>query len=148
MLSEFELISPSSNLRRLIDFSSGPSAATQKGVLKQEKEVLQKSLVELVQDSLIAYGGSTKLALFLDSANSASYKSRPLTAFRLIYGYTFQQWYKQVGKFDLQTNLGIGRLQSPNLKMNKDPIDFKQTETASNLSFGTKENLREGTEYA
>jgi len=148
ILSEFEWIGLSSQLRRLIIFSSGPSAAPQNRVLKQEKEVLEKSLVELAQDSLIAYGGITKLSLFLDSANSARYKSRPLTAFRLIYGCTFQEWYKQVGKFDLQTSLGIGHLQSPNLKMNKDPIDFKQTKTASNLSFGTKENLREGTKYA
>ena len=98
----------------------------------------------MLQDSLIAYGGTTKFALYLESTNSKRYKSRPLTAFRLIYGYTFQEWYRQVGQFDLRRNLGMSVLGGPNLKMNKDAENIKRTETASNLNFGTQENLREG----
>ena len=110
--------------------------------------VLQKSLNELLQASLIAHGGITKLKLFLDSTNNGRYKSRPLTAFRLIYGYTFQEWYRQVGKFDLQTDLGMSVLKSPSPKMNKDAVNIKLTEPASNLNLRTEEKLREGKEYA
>jgi hypothetical protein len=39
-------------------------------------------------------------------------------------------------------------LKNPNSKMNKDAVNIKQTETASNLNFGIKEKLREGKEYA
>ena len=144
VLSAFELSKPSTYLNALTTLSPSSRVSLPEIGLKQEKEVLQKNLKELLQDSLIAYGGATKFALYLESTNSKRYKSRPLTAFRLIYGYTFQEWYRQVGQFDLRRNLGMSVLGGPNLKMNKDAENIKRTATASNLNFGTQENLREG----
>mgnify|MGYP000108722793 FL=1 len=131
VLSEFESIDPSAHLRGLITLGLPRTVATPAQSLEKEKEkeVLQKSLNEMLQDSLIAYGGITKLELFLELINSRSYKSRPLAAFRLIYGYSFQEWYRNVGKFDFGTNLGLRDPRSPKLKVNNYSVNIKQPET-------------------
>ena len=133
VLSEFESIDPSAHLRGLITLGLPRTVATPAQSLEKEKEkekeVLHKSLNEMLQDSLIAYGGITKLELFLELINSRSYKSRPLAAFRLIYGYSFQEWYRNVGKFDFGTNLGLRDPRSPKLKVNNYSVNIKQPET-------------------
>jgi hypothetical protein len=135
VLSEFESIDPSAHLRGLITLGlprtvAAPAQSLEKEKEKEkEKEVLQKSLNEMLQDSLIAYGGITKLELFLELINSRSYKSRPLAAFRLIYGYSVQEWYRYVGKFDLGTNLGLRDPRSPKLKANSYSVNIKRPET-------------------
>ena len=107
IISEFELFSLSSSLSRIIELSTFQSFSTAEQTPTAQSHVLQKSIDKLLLDALIAYGGDTSLLAFLDVVDNQLDPSEYFTAFKSIYAYTFQDWYQQVGKFNLAKNLGI-----------------------------------------
>ena len=107
IISEFELFSLSSSLSRIIELSTFQSFSAAEQTPTAQSQVLQKSIDKLQLDALIAYGGDTSLLAFLDVVDNQLDPSEYFTAFKSIYAYTFQDWYQQVGKFNLAKNLGI-----------------------------------------
>jgi hypothetical protein len=108
IISEFELYSLSSSLSRMIELSTFQSFSTAEQTPSAQSAVLQKSIDKVLLDALIAHDGDTTLlAFFLDLVDNQLDPSEYFTAFESIYGYTFQDWYQEVGKFNLAKNLGI-----------------------------------------